>query len=253
MRTSEDHKFDAFTVLELVTVITVIGIVASFMVVKVSETRKRARGAVCLNLLRQISNGLQMYVQDHNCYPPLTDAKTNIACFESLYPYYPLHWTNASWNCPDYVAQKAILSRELLVNHSVGISYAYNYRGVSSWPGCPEAIQQLHLGLGHLPANLQKEAGVLVPSAMYAVADARCELSGKRMAGCIRMSPWSLNYPEALPLHGQGFNMAFCDGHVSFLRREDFLYPPRTAANWNSDHKPHPEGWAPLNMWAVRK
>ena len=30
-----------------------------------------------------------------------------------------------------------------------------------------------------------------------------------------------------------------------------YLYPPRTAHNWNRDNQPHPETWAPTTQWMV--
>jgi hypothetical protein len=46
-------------------------------------------------------------------------------------------------------------------------------------------------------------------------------------------------------------NMLFCDGHVALLKRSDYWYPPRSASNWNSDHQPHPETRAPVNLRPV--
>jgi prepilin-type processing-associated H-X9-DG protein len=72
------------------------------------------------------------------------------------------------------------------------------------------------------------------------------------------MSLWSFSAHsyfaggELTPAHGQGYNIAFCDGHVAFVRRNDYLYPPRSAANWNCDRQPHPETWAPVNLWTVQ-
>ncbi len=42
-----------------------------------------------------------------------------------------------------------------------------------------------------------------------------------------------------------GYNIVFCDGHLSLVKRNDYLFPPRTARNWNRDNQPHPEAWAP--------
>jgi prepilin-type processing-associated H-X9-DG protein len=112
--------------------------------------------------------------------------------------------------------------------------------------------------LGHLPKNSKKEFGVLAPSQMYAVADARSETVGQGIAGAIKMSPWTsscygyLRGGEADPPHGQGYNILFCDGHMALVKRNDYLYPPRTAHNWNSDNQPHPEAWAPTSLWAVQ-
>lgn len=247
-----DVQAGGFTVTELLVVCGVVAVLASLLLLPAARSRSKARNAACVNLLRQIGCGLQMYVQDHDNYPPLTDSGAETVCFERLYPYYPVNWTNAAWNCPNYVSRDGILSRDLVVKHSVGISYAYNYLGVTSWHGCPKSIRALRLGLGHLVRNSEKEARVMAPSEMYAVADARCLVYDQKvMAGCIKMTPWRL-HDEAPGLHDQHFNVLFCDGHVGLVQRKDYLYPPRTACNWNNDHQPHPEAWAPRDMWVVQ-
>jgi prepilin-type processing-associated H-X9-DG protein len=57
---------------------------------------------------------------------------------------------------------------------------------------------------------------------------------------------------EAKPPHADGYNLLFVDGHVQLVKRRDYLFPPRTAPNWNRDHQPHPELWSPTNEWAVQ-
>jgi prepilin-type N-terminal cleavage/methylation domain-containing protein/prepilin-type processing-associated H-X9-DG protein len=243
----------AFTLIELLVVIAIIAVLMALLLPALSRAREKARSASCRNLLRQIGLGLQMYVSDNGCYPPLAEKRTTTLCFDRLYPYYPVSWTNASWNCPTYIANNGVVSRESVITDSAGISYSYNYMGiVTGWSGCPRTIFQLQLGLGHLPRNSKREPGILVPSEMYAVADARSvEIAGLGIAGQVKMCPWTLNR-KAPPPHGPGYNMLFCDGHVVLVKRSDYLYPPRTASNWNSDHQPHPEAWAPVSSWAVQ-
>ena len=255
----EAFRFRAFTLIELLVVIAIIAVLVALLLPALSRAREKARSVACKNHLRQIGLGLQMYVQDNGCYPSVIEGGSKAFWCDKLYPNYPVSWTNTSWNCPTYIAKNGIISRRLFITNSAGtiyshraISYAYNFMGASVDIDPP-------LGLGALGTKSgPKELTVLAPSEMYAVADARAEIVGQGIAGTMDMFPWSfawvsfLSGIEAPPCHGQGYNVVFCDGHVTWVKRSDFLYPPRSACNWNYDHQPHPETWAPANLWAVQ-
>jgi prepilin-type processing-associated H-X9-DG protein len=132
----------------------------------------------------------------------------------------------------------------------------------------PAAPIMLHLGLGWFPREAAPEPEVLVPSEMYVVADARPFRAGtdpmwsmnqpNGTSGDVAMVPWLVPIgrtcgKEMGPPHGQGYNILFGDGHVSPVKRNDYLFPPRTAHNWNRDNQPHEEAWAPRNQWAVQQ
>ncbi len=246
----------AFTLTELLVVIAIIAILAALLLPALWKAKNQARSTACKNLLHQTGLGLQMYVQDNSCYPPLAERGTTTLWSDRLLPYYPVSWTNASWNCPTYIAAGGVVSRDMVMSNSAGISYSYNDMGIATgWSGCPKSVFAVPLGLGHLPKESRKEPGVLVPSDMYAVADARCEIVGRIFGGVIKMSPWSFKAysyfsgDEAPSPHRAGYNVLFCDGHVAYVRRIDYLYPLRSANYWNCDHQPHPETWAPANFW----
>ena len=100
-----------FTLIELLVVIAIIAILAAIFLPALALGKGQAQSAACKNLLRQSGLGLEMYVQDNGCYPPLAEKGTTTLCFDRLYPYYPVSWTNASWNCPAYNANHGIISR----------------------------------------------------------------------------------------------------------------------------------------------
>ena len=236
-------------------VIAIIAILAALLLPALSIAREKAQSAACKNHLRQTGLALQMYVQENGWYPPLAERGTTTLCFDRLYPYYPVSWTNASWNCPTYLADNGIVSRDMVMTNSAGISYCYNFMGIATgFPNCPKSVFGLRLGLGGLPKYIKNEPGVRAPSKMYAVADARSvRIAGLGIAGRIKMYPWSISYAsEVAPPHQHGYNILFCDGHVAWVKRSDYLYPPRTASNWDSDNQPHPEAWAPMSLWAVQ-
>jgi len=238
----------AFTLVELLVVMAVIAILAALLLPALSKAKNQAQSTACKNHLKQIGIGLKMYASDYGWYPPLAEKGNAALCFDRLYPYYPVHWTNAAWNCPVYMARGGILTPEQVEENSWGISYAYNWLGIGAG-----AKGTAPLGLGHLPKNSAKELAVIAPSQMYAVPDARCYV-GKSfvgIAGEIKMNAYKMENETAEP-HGSGYNMLFVDGHVDGVQRKDYLYPPRTAHDWNLDNQPHPEAWGPTNFWAVQ-
>ncbi len=101
---------NAFTLLELLVVITVLAIVASWLLPGLSRARAAARSIKCRSNLRQIGLGLKLYVDDQGARYPfytLFDSKENrvpTVWFDLLSPYVHDRWlnTNGVFKCPDY-------------------------------------------------------------------------------------------------------------------------------------------------------
>jgi prepilin-type processing-associated H-X9-DG protein len=268
-----------FTLMELLVAIAIIILLAALVLAGLSGAKRRVQTTLCRNHLRQIGIALTAYASESHHYPSIiveqlkpfrtTTLADNLTWADALYPYYPLRWTNASWHCPAYIAQRGIILPQPPML-SVMSSYSYNCVGIlgEGWEGVPEYVRQLNLGLGRHPRADAPESTVVAPSEMYAVADTRWwtyrHYGESGLAGKWNMSPWKYVYHvgnpprevvhvETAPPHDQGYNMLFVDGHVALVKRSDYLFPPRTAHNWNRDNQPHPEAWAPTGQWVVQQ
>ncbi|HWH68089.1 MAG TPA: prepilin-type N-terminal cleavage/methylation domain-containing protein, partial [Candidatus Sulfotelmatobacter sp.] len=97
-----------FTLMELLLVIAILGILAALLLPALSRAKARGYSAACKNHLRQIGLALGMYVSDSGRYPAMNDWEPRQLWMDRIYPYYRLRWTNASWNCPAYMANRGM-------------------------------------------------------------------------------------------------------------------------------------------------
>jgi prepilin-type N-terminal cleavage/methylation domain-containing protein/prepilin-type processing-associated H-X9-DG protein len=252
--TSRGSRF-AFTLSELLVVITVVSILAGLLLPALSHTKVSAKSIACANNLRQIGLALQMYVNDFGVYPLYESATGNpshrpdglwdttlLSCGVGNRKLFQC----PSWNWADAWGSGVPMSPQ--VDYSVnGFNFCYGYNAFGTRP----PSDPVGLGLGGLDyPNTQPvpEPMVKQPSDMIAVGDYR-GLMVYQANGLL--DPW--NYvndqsPDYLrSRHPQGVNVTFCDSHVESLGRKkrwpmawgDSGYAKR----WNNDNQPHRETW----------
>jgi prepilin-type N-terminal cleavage/methylation domain-containing protein/prepilin-type processing-associated H-X9-DG protein len=258
----------AFTLLEMLVVAGIVALLAALLLPALSRAKGRTRSSVCGNHLRQLGLALQMYVSDHSMYPSaLGGGGPPFKSWEhQLAAYNPLPWTNVAWHCPTYIAKGGIVQWESpppgggRFKHSS--SYSYNAWGIWGYAmaGSSALSKGPWLGLGDLNVMV-RENRIVNPSQMYAIADNRPiqNQNSDGFLGKAEMQPWQLmasslnaRYSEAPPPHAESYNVLCADGHVEPVKRKNYLYPPRTAQNWNRDNQPHPELWCPTNEWVIQ-
>jgi prepilin-type N-terminal cleavage/methylation domain-containing protein/prepilin-type processing-associated H-X9-DG protein len=256
-------RFRAFTLIELLVVIAVIAILVALLIPVLSRGKEQAQSVSCKNHLHQMGLAMEMYISDHNIYPPGLGVGAPFKTWPDLLAAYnPVPWTNMAWQCPTYIAEGGTVERKLsqlgggrFAWRALG-SYAYNADGMTGFKMSGKILMMgPGLGLGMLSLKVPDDR-IVAPSEMYAIGDTRPALN-RNTNGCngqILMWPWKLfgKPVEMKPPHANGYNLLFADGHVSLIKQKDYLYPPRTAQNWNHDHQLHPESWAPTNEWVIQ-
>ena len=168
MKTS-GQKHPAFSLIELLAVIAIIGLLASLLLPSLARGKRQVHVTTCLNNLRQIGLALQMYLTDQQCFArslggheipeefacgtPLEArlAEMRSRClFSSIDPY------SKTWQCPedkglDFRPEDPYFGPT--AHHAFGLSYRLN---TSPWENT------LYKVAGVLPG--QKEAWVKRPS-----------------------------------------------------------------------------------------
>jgi prepilin-type N-terminal cleavage/methylation domain-containing protein/prepilin-type processing-associated H-X9-DG protein len=108
------RKCTAFTLVELLVVIAVIGILAALLFPALSEAKLRAQRTVCLNNIRQLTISYNTYIGDTS-FRVVTHSQNHRDWMGTLYPYY-----SKSENvlfCPS-APKRGELTNELMVGTS---------------------------------------------------------------------------------------------------------------------------------------
>jgi|SRR5690348_546462 len=247
------RKKTAFTFIELLTVITIIGILAALLLPALSLAQKRAQRIHCLSNLHQLGVGLQNFLANNHGYPFLL-AKGH------MNRDYPGGWisqlergglgvsqpaTNyfqtGVWRCPTAVWNKTFLA---LSPPPTLVYYGYNAFGVDMTSNRLNSFGFL----GHYAANSGtytpiRESEVARPGDIMVIGDsfdASGRLERQDLSGFD-------NYGNTLTRHQGHANVVFCDGHVESPTLKFLFVDTSDAAlvRWNRDHLPHREKLSP--------
>ncbi|HVY69319.1 MAG TPA: H-X9-DG-CTERM domain-containing protein [Verrucomicrobiae bacterium] len=255
----------AFTLVELLVVISIITVLAAFLLPALTRAKGLAHLAKCKSNERQMGVGMNLYVQDFARYPggisweQTNNTLTTGFWFNRLEPYTqstPLNHRNQYmcdqplYDCPGFP-----FKRSAAANYQNIGAYDYNSAGVVA-SGNRNGVGTVGLGpmwpydtYAKLPGFPTPESSVLFPSDMIAVGDAYDE-QDIPMFGLTAMLGYQLNFEtgiarrarsSARARHTGVFNVLFCDGHVAHMKPAADLFGRKDPQlqRLNKDHQPH--------------
>ena len=267
----------AFTLIELLIVIGVIGILAALLLPALTRAKSAAQSAQCKSNLHQIGLALTLYVSDTEAHPTFMIQIGERAFKEGwkglLNPYVANSWRSPDhplhkdqFKCPTVYSRPTVV--DVLYDPAIDASsYGYNAFG-TAWKqkptatGLPGDPLLSELGLGgwqprgsfwQLPV---RESKVKVPVDMLAVGDAFVEEMGALLQTSdvfgMNVTVGSfLAYETGMGLfkktaqrrHRGSLNAALCDGHVESPKVEKLFSRTNNMdlQRWNNDHQPHCE------------
>ncbi len=203
-----------FTLIELLVVIAIIAILAAILFPVFAKAREKARAASCTSNLRQIGTALAMYLQDYDGLYVLKCLNRSAADM-SRYWYYlimPYMKNEQILLCPSRPWDKTKCD----CTFGVARPKYPSYDMPCSWPGNSMGVVGLHLGAG------RAETDVAAPAETIYVSDLYCSGNRADPAGSWGIVTGMQN--AASLRHNDGFNAAFVDGHVKWLKEPLYRY-----------------------------
>lgn len=231
---SKPHR-SAFTLIELMVVISVISVLGALLLPAVSKAKGRARSVSCLSTLRQIGLAMHMYADaDPRGYLPLDARATNSpAWIDSLVPH--VGDLDAIRTCPSdpLSAKRKLWKRTSYVLNqytSTVAEAAPQFQADLSAPARvsdPDGVEYLlHPATPKLAAFPRPSATIIVfeASNLGTRLPDGLDASSGRPIHDDRTHPdtWGLGWPHVLAdidpyRHGQAANYLYADGHGSLI------------------------------------
>jgi prepilin-type N-terminal cleavage/methylation domain-containing protein/prepilin-type processing-associated H-X9-DG protein len=235
----------AFTLIELMVVVAIIGILASLLLPSLSKAREKGSQTACLNNVRQIGYGFLMYSSDNNdLFPnPLPNQAAYVNARGKLWGK---EWFNTpasqlsnyisntmSWVCPKKKRGQTYKSEPGIFNPAVTgfLSYGFNYLGVFGEDGLNNRLRIFRASIIARPSETLTvteifggdDPAIQQESSLSAWLDedwARESFPQQSTPS----APMNARFQTQFKKHFQSMNTLFVDGHVSSVKASRILW-----------------------------
>jgi prepilin-type N-terminal cleavage/methylation domain-containing protein/prepilin-type processing-associated H-X9-DG protein len=216
-------KKDGFTLIELLVVIAIIAILAAILFPVFAKAREKARQTTCVSNLRQIGNGIMMYIQDNEetfpCYAINEGSGPVKQWYDGIEPYVK---SSKVGYCPSfsnkwrgYGINVNVACGNNLSNPRASKTMAQIKSVADTYLMTESALPYINGTCYYGPSKLGSP-GYVAGIGKYMVADGRPAISGSYSGNDAYMnSIIDKDYMEGR--HNGVTNILFCDGHVKAI------------------------------------
>jgi prepilin-type N-terminal cleavage/methylation domain-containing protein/prepilin-type processing-associated H-X9-DG protein len=226
----------AFTLIELLAVIAVIGIMAALLLPALARSKAKARQTACRSQLRQLGIAFMLYLPEHNDIFPTSAASSALGAHpedwiwwqiqrdasgnpvmrdsrQGALVHYLGNYDTRHFRCP---ADKEALARELAWKQNMGSEqYIYSY----SLNAFSEHGMASYISKDRSMILLNRHSGIINPAQKIMLAEEKGSPDDGPGSAVIDDGCW---LPPGYPLssrHSSRSNVTFADSHVETVSR----------------------------------